>query len=326
MQMIFGFTVARSISVAAEFRIADYLKDGPKTADELAQLSSVHPRSLYRLLRALAGSGVFAEDSAGRFTLTELGDLLRTDHPESLRGFAELMADAVNFETWADLSYSVKTGEPAFPHRNNALWFEWLGHNPEEAKRFHDAMTSLSAGAVAAVVEAYDFSGISRLVDVGGGHGFLIASVLSKYPSMRGIVYDDPKVVEGANEVLRTLGVSERTELIGGNFFTSVPAGGDGYILKHIIHDWSDDECVTILRHCQTVMPVSGKVLIVEMVIPEPNLPSISKLLDLQMLLFLTGCERTAKEYEGLLNEAGFDLQRIVPTASPYSIVEGVKR
>jgi hypothetical protein len=143
---------------------------------------------------------------------------------------------------------------------------------------------------------------------------------------MRGIVYDDPKVVEGANEVLRTLGVSERTELIGGNFFTSVPAGGDGYILKHIIHDWSDDECVTILRHCQTVMPVSGKVLIVEMVIPEPNLPSISKLLDLQMLLFLTGCERTAKEYEGLLNEAGFDLQRIVPTASPYSIVEGVKR
>jgi hypothetical protein len=326
MQMIFGFTVARSISVAAQFRVADYLKDGPKTADELAQFSGVHPRSLYRLLRALAGIGVFAEDSSGRFTLTELGELLRSDHPESLRGFAEMMADAVNFETWADLPFSVKTGQPAFPHRNNALWFDWLEHNPEEAKRFHDAMTSLSAGAVAAVVEAYDFSGISKLVDVGGGHGFLIASVLSKYPSMRGVVYDDPKVIEGANEVLRALGVSERGELIGGDFFTSVPTGGDAYILKHIIHDWSDDECVTILRHCHKVMPAGGKILIVEMVIPEPNVPSISKLLDLEMLLFLTGRERTEKEYGELLGQAGFDLQRIVPTPSPYSVVEGVKR
>jgi hypothetical protein len=326
MEMIFGFTVARAISVAAEFRVADHLKDGPKTADELAQITRVHPRSLYRLLRALAGAAVFSEDNAGRFSLTELGDLLRSDHPQSLRGFVELIADKVNFETWADLSYSVQTGSPAFPHRYNAPFFEWLEHNPEEAKLFHDAMTSLSAGAVAAVVEAYDFSGISKLVDVGGGHGLLIASILSKYPSMTGVVYDDPKVVEGAKEVLRAHGVSERGAPIGGNFFAAVPAGGDAYILKHIIHDWSDDECVTILSHCHKVMPVGGKLLIVEMVIPEPNVPSIGKLLDLQMLVYLSGRERTSTEYGDLLNQAGFELKRIVPAGSLYSVVEGVKK
>jgi len=326
MQMIFAFTVSRAISVAAQFRVADHLKDGPKTCDELAQLTGVHPRSLYRLLRALAGAAVFSEDNAGRFSLTELGDLLRNDHPQSLRGFAELIADKLNFEIWADLSYSVQTGLPVFPHQRNMPFFEWLEHNPAEAKLFHDAMTSLSAGAVAAVVEAYDFSGISKLVDVGGGHGLLIASILSKYPSMRGVVYDDPKVVQGAEEVLRAHGVSERGELIGGNFFTSVPGGGDAYILKHIIHDWNDDECVTILSHCHKEMPVGGKLLIVEMVIPEPNVPSIGKLLDLQMLVYLTGRERTSTEYGDLLSQVGFDLQRVVPTPSAYSVVEGVKK
>jgi len=326
LQMTFGFSVSRAISVAAQFRIADYLKDGPKTADELAQLAGVHPRSLYRLLRALSGAAVFSEDSAGRFSLTELSELLRSDHPQSLRGFAELIADALNFQIWADLSYSVQKGTPAFPHQHNMPFFEWLEHNPAQAKLFNDAMTSLSAGAVVAVVEAYDFSGISKLVDVGGGHGLLIASVLSKYPSMTGVVYDDPKVVEGAEQVLRAHGVSERGELIGGDFFSSVPAGGDAYILKHIVHDWSDDECLTILGHCHKVMPVGARVLIVEMVIPEPNVPSIGKLLDLQMLVNLTGRERTAKEYGELLNQAGFDLQRIVPTPSAYSVVEGIKR
>ena len=326
MQMIFGFTVARALAVAAQFRIADYLKDGPKTADELAQFAGVHPRSLYRLLRALSGASVFSEDSAGRSSLTVLSELLRSDHPQSLRGFAELMADTLNFQIWADLAYSVQTGNPVFPHQHNMFFFEWLEQNAAEARLFHEAMTSLSAGAVAAVVEAYDFSGITKLVDVGGGHGLLIASILSKYPLMRGVVYDDPKVVEGAREVLEAHGVAERAELIGGDFFASVPAGGDAYILKHIIHDWNDDECATILGHCHKVLPVGGKVLIVEMVIPEPNVPSIGKLLDLQMLVYLTGRERTGKEYGDLLSQVGFDLQRIVPTLSPYGVIEGIKR
>jgi O-methyltransferase domain/Dimerisation domain len=326
MQIIFAFALSRSISVAAQFHIADHLRNGPKTTEELSHLTGVHPRSLYRLLRALAGAGIFSEDATHSFSQTELSELLRSDHPESLRGFAEMMADAVNFETWADLPYSIETGNPAFPHKHNEPWFTWLEQNPTEAKLFHDAMTSLSAGAVAAVVEAYDFSGISKLVDVGGGHGMLLSSVLSKYPNMKGIVFDDPKVVSGAREMLGERGVSERCELSGGNFFESVPSGGDAYILKHIIHDWSDDECVTILRHCHNAMLSNGKVLIVEMVIPDPNVPGISKLLDLQMLLFLTGRERTAEEYQALLGRAGFDLKRIVPTASPYSVIEGVKK
>ena len=326
LEMIFGFMISRSIAVAAHFGIADLLKDGPKTSDEIALTIGAHPRSLYRLLRALAGAGIFAEAADGRFSLTPLGELLRSDAPESLRGFAATLADEVNFEVWADLPYSIQNGEPVVPHKFGMPWFEWLGQHPIKAKEFHDAMTSLSTGAVAAVLQAYDFSGINKLVDVGGGHGFLLASVLSKYPNMKGVLYDAPAVVAGAKELLTEHGVAERCETVGGDFLESVPAGGDAYILKHIIHDWSDEECLKILNHCRAGMPAGGKVLIVEMVIPERNVPAVSKFLDLQMLVFLTGCERTEKEYRALLDAAGFELTRIVPTPSTYSVIEGVRK
>jgi O-methyltransferase domain/Dimerisation domain len=326
MEMIFGFALSRSIAIAAQFGVADLLKDGPKSAGELAERIGTHPRSLYRLLRALSGAGIFAEETDGRFSPTPLSELLRSDAPESLRGFAAMMADKVNFETWAELPYSIETGKPAFPHKFNMPWFAWLEQNPVDGKAFHDAMTSLSAGAVAAVVNVYDFSGITKLVDVGGGHGLLLASVLSKYPNMKGVLYDDPKVIAGAERLLAAQGVADRCEITGGDFFRSVPADGDAYILKHIIHDWSDEECLTILRHCHDGVTANGKVLIVEMVIPEPNVPGISKLLDLEMLLFLTGRERTGAEYKELLDRAGFELTGIVQTASPYSVIEGKRR
>jgi hypothetical protein len=326
MEMIFAFTLSRSIAVAAEFGIADLLKDGPKSADELAQAVGAHPRAFYRMLRALAGAGVFAEEADGRFTLTPLSELLRGDNPESLRAFAALMADEVNFEMWAGLPYSIRTGKPVVPHKLGMPWFDWLAQNPAKGKAFHDAMTSLSAGAVAAVLNAYDFSGINKLVDVGGGHGLLLAMVLSKYPGMRGMLYDAPPAVGGAAEVLAAHGIADRCEIAGGDFLESVPAGGDAYILKHIIHDWSDEECVTILGHCHAGMAVGGKVLVVEMVIPERNVPAISKFLDLEMLLFLTGRERTEAEYRDLLERAGFELTKIVATPSPYSVIEGVRR
>lgn len=326
MDMIFGFTLSRSIAIAAQVKVADQLKDGPKTADEIAAATGSHPRSLYRLLRALAGAGVFSEGDDGRFSLTPISELLCSDAPESLRGFAELMADDVTFETWAQLPYSIETGQPAFPHKNGMLWFDWLEQNPVVGTRFHNAMTSLSAGAVAAVINSYDFSGINKPVDVGGGHGLLLASVLSKHPEMRGILFDDPKVVAGAKEILTAHGVEDRCEIVGGDFFQTAPAGGDVYVLKHIIHDWSDDECVTILGHCHRGMTSGGKVLIVEMVVPEPNVGGISKWLDLHMLLFLTGRERTESEYRELLARSGFELTRIVPTNSPYSVIEGMRR
>jgi len=326
MEMIFGFALSRSIAVAAQLGVADLLKDGTKSADELAEIIGAHPRSLYRMLRALAGAGIFSEEADQRFSLTPLGEPLCSDAPESLRAFAAMMADHVNFETWAQLPYSIQTGKPAFPHKFGMRWFAWLEQNPAEGKVFNDAMTSLSSGAVAAVVSAYSFSGIKKLVDVGGGHGRLLASVLSKYPEMKGVLYDAPAVIKDANDVFVALGVGDRVEAIGGDFFQSVPAGGDAYILKHIIHDWNDEDCLKILGHCRAGMKAGGKVLLVEMVIPERNAPSIGKFLDLQMLLFLTGCERTEAEYRTLLNRAGFDLTRIVRTPSPYSVIEGLRK
>ena len=326
MEMIFGFALSRSIAVAAQFGVADLLKDGPQSANDLARSIGAHPRSLYRMLRALAGAGIFAEEADGRFSLTPLSQLLRSDVPQSLRAFAALMADEMNFETWAQLPYSIQNGKPVIPHKFGISWFAWLEQHPVEGKAFHDAMTSLSAGAVAAVVSAYDFSGINKLVDVGGGHGLLLASVLSKYPNMKGVLYDAPAVSRGAKDVLVAHGVAERCEVVGGDFFQSVPEGGDAYILKHIIHDWSDEECLTILGHCHARMMPGGKVLIIEMVIPERNVPAVSKFLDLEMLLFLTGRERTAAEYGALLNHAGFELTRIVSTPSPYGVIEGVRK
>jgi hypothetical protein len=326
MDMIFAFTLSRSIAVAAEFGIADLLKAGPKSTEELAQAIGANPAALYRMLRALAGAGVFAEETDGSFSLTPLSELLRGDNPESLRAFAALMGDEVSFQMWAELPYSIQTGKPAAPHKLGMPWFGWLEQNPVKAKAFHDAMTSLSGGAMAAVLSAYDFSGIKTLVDVGGGHGLLLATVLSKYPDIRGVLYDAPPVVAGAAELLAAHGVADRCNAVGGDFLESVPAGGDAYILKHIIHDWSDEECVTILRHCNAGMAASGKVLIVEMVIPERNVPGISKLLDLEMLLLLSGRERTETEYRDLLGSAGFELTRIVPTPSPYSVIEGMRR
>jgi hypothetical protein len=326
MEMIFGFALSRSIAVAAHLGVADLLKDGPKSAHELAPAISAHPRSLYRLLRALAGAGIFAEDADGRFSLTPFSELLRSDSPQSLRAFAAMMADEVNFQMWAELPYSIESGKPAAPPKLGMPWFDWLEQNPTKAKEFNDAMTSLSAGAGAAVVSAYDFSGINKLVDVGGGQGLLLASILAKYPQMRGVLYDAPSVIAGAHEVLTAHGVANRCDTVSGDFFQSAPAGGDAYILKHIIHDWSDEECITILSHCHAGMNPGGKVLIVEMVIPEPNVPAVSKFLDLQMLLFLSGRERTEAEYRTLLDRAGFELTRVVPTPSPYSVVEGVKQ
>ena len=196
LEMISGFTLSRSIACGGTIWNRRSSQSGPKTADELALAISAHPRSLYRLLRALAGAGIFAEDGDGRFTLTPLAEPLLSDAPESLRAFAATLADEVNFAVWADLPYSIQNGEPVVPHEFGMTWFEWLGQHPVKAQEFNDAMTSLSAGAAAAVIKAYDFSGINKLVDVGGGHGLLLASVLSKYQNMTGVLYDAPQVVK----------------------------------------------------------------------------------------------------------------------------------
>jgi hypothetical protein len=222
------------------------------------------------------------------------------------------------------LDYSVQTGTPAFDKVHGMPIFEYYPTHPKSGQIFNDAMTSMSLGSSMAVMQAYDFSGINKLVDIGGGHGFLLASVLQKYPTMTGILYDTASIVEEAKGLLEKHGVTNHCDTVGGNFFESAPSGGDAYMMKHIIHDWNDEECVTILKNCRKGITEGGKLLVIEMVVPPGNEPSLSKLLDLQMLAVLPGCERTEEEYSTLFSAAGFKLTRIVPTMSPYSVIEGV--
>jgi len=324
MHMLFGFAASRAIGVAGELCIADLLEDGPKTAEELAQQTKVHARSLYRLLRACASVGVFSEDNEKRFSLTPLAEPLLSNAPGSLRAFAVMITTDWQYQTWAELPYSVKTGKPVFDKVHGMSSFEYFWSNEKAGKEFNDAMTSISAFTCEAVLNSYDFSTSSNLVDVGGGHGLLLASILKRYPHIKGILFDTPTIVEAAKELIDSHGVADRCERVGGDFFQSVPPGGDTYIMKHIIHDWNDEQCVTILKNCRNAMITNGKILVVEIVLPEDNEPSIGKFLDLQMLVNLPGCERTEAEYRILFDKAGFELSRAIPTISPFSIVEGI--
>ncbi|MDN5753684.1 MAG: acetylserotonin O-methyltransferase [Nitrosospira sp.] len=323
MQMIFGFMTTQAISVAARLSLADLLKDGAKNADELAQATGTQARPLYRILRALASVGIFAEDDAGRFRLTPLAKPLQSDTPESLRDFSIFIGADWHWRAWGDLFGSAETGQPAFERIYGKAYFDYLGENAAPAQIFNDAMTSLSTAASAAVADGYDFTGINRLVDVGGGHGMLLSSILEKYPQMSGALIDAPSVIAGTKEAIEARGLAERCDAVGGDFFVSVPAGGDAYIMKHIIHDWNNERASAILQNCHRKMPENGKLLVVEIVIPEGNVPSLGKLLDLEMLVLLHSYERTEAEYRELFERSGFRLTRIVPTKSAYSVIEG---
>jgi len=324
MQMIFGFVTTQAISVAARLGLADLLNDGAKAVDELAQATGAQVRPLYRILRALASAGIFAEDAAGRFSLTALAEPLRSNTPNSLRDFSIFIGADWHWRAWGDLFGSAQSGLPAFERIYGKAYFDYLGENTGPAKVFNDAMTSMSTTASAAIIDGYDFSGINTLVDVGGGHGMLLCSILEKYPQMNGILIDAPSVITGTKEAIAARGLSPRCEAIAGDFFTSVPAGGDAYIMKHIIHDWNEERASTILQCCRRQMPREGRLLIVEMVIPEGNAPSFGKLMDLEMLVLLHSYERTEAEYRELFDQSGFNLTRIVPTKSAYSVIEGV--
>jgi ubiquinone/menaquinone biosynthesis C-methylase UbiE len=326
MQMLFGLTTSRAIGVAAELYIADKLKDGPKSARELAEQADVHAPSLYRVLRACASVGVFSEDNEKRFSLTPLAEPLLSDAPGSLRAFAVMFTTDWQFQTWAELPYSVKTGKPAFDKVFGVPMFDYFWQNPKAGKEFNEAMTSNSAFAGEAVLNSYDFSGAAKVVDVGGGHGILLASIVKKYPHLNGILFEVPAIAKEAKSLLDAHGVAESCAIVSGDFTESVPAGGDIYILKHIIHDWNDEQCISILANCRRAMAPGGKVLVIEMVLPEGNEHSLGKFLDLQMLLFLPGCERTEAEYRVLFDKAGLQLSKVIPTPSPFSIIEAIAK
>jgi len=320
-QMISGAWVTQMIHGAAELGVADQLASGERPVEELAEACGAESDGLFRLLRGLASLGIFQETAPRHFALTPLAELLRSDHPQSMRQFAR-MVGGEHYLGWADLLYSVRTGEGAFRHRYGMSVFEWYQQNPDRGAIFDGAMGDHSRAQIEALLTGYDFSGITHLVDVGGGRGLLVQKVLAAYPALRGTVFDQPQVVAPVAVPPELAG---RLSVQGGDFFAGVPAGADAYLLKHIIHDWGDDACLRILQHIRAAMASGARVLLVEQVIPPGNAPFPGKLLDLNMLVMTEGGrERTPSEYASLLGKAGLSLQRIVPTPSPVSVVEAV--
>jgi ubiquinone/menaquinone biosynthesis C-methylase UbiE len=323
-QLITGYWMTQMVYVAAKLELADKLKAGPQTAEQLAQATGTHAKSLYRLLRALAGVGVFAEDAQHRFGLTPLGETLRKDVPGSQWAMAAMTGEE-HYQAWGELLYSIRTGEKAFEKLYQTPCFDYLSQHEEKAKVFDLAMVSIHGRETGAMLEAYDFSGITTLADVGGGNGSLITAVLQKYPKLKGMLYDLPGVIARAKSNLAAAGLAERCQAIPGNFFETVPPGADAYLMRHIIHDWNDAQCTQILRNIHRVLPAHGKVLVVESVIRPGNDFDFAKMLDLTMLLIPGGQERTEEEFRTLFTGAGFKLNRIVPTPSDMCVLEAVK-
>jgi hypothetical protein len=318
-----GACVAGAVSCLAQLGIPDLIEATPKSVEELARQIGADPQALYRLMRATASVGVLSEGPDGKFSQTPMSKVLRSNAIPSLRAFAIMGGREWHGRGWSHLEYCVRTGKQALDQIYGAHVFEFLKQHPEEGQIFNDAMTELSMIDGPAVAEAYNFAGIRSIVDVGGGHGFLLATILERNPHMRGTLYEVPHVVEGAkNGPLKPL--MERCIFASGDMFSSVPAGADAYIMKHIIHDWPDEPCVQLLKACRKGVNSGGKLLVVDSVIQPGNEFSPGKFLDLQMLIFPSGCERTEKQFRDLFAAAGWRLSRIIPTVASDSIVEAV--
>ncbi len=322
LQIISGFWISRAVYAIAKLGIPDLLKSGPKTAAELASATKMHAPSLFRILRALVSVGILNSAEGGRFAQTPISETLVTDAPGSLRWFAVSELGQEHYPAWGNLMHSLKTGEIAFDNFFGVDIWTYFQQNPEDGAVFNNSMSSVTEVTNEAITSRYDFSGFDRIVDVGGGHGGLITEILKANPKLKGVLFDAEEVVQGARSKLEAAGVANRCETVAGDFFKSVPAGGDAYIMKWIIHDWNDEKAITILRHCRNQMSPNSRLILIDCVVPETDEPDFSKFIDMNMLVMTGGKERTAKEFEQLLGSAGFKLLRVIPTDLPTSIVE----
>jgi hypothetical protein len=311
-----------------QLEIADRLSAGPRPVSELAREAGTAEDALYRVLRALASVGVFEEKpatsgQASRVFELNLAARMLCKGPRSMRDMGLFITSPFHFRVYAELLHSVTTGQPAVQKVTGMPVFEYFAGQPAFSALFNNAMTAFSAAVIPAVIDAYDFSGIDVLVDVAGGHGQVLTSVLQHYPAMRGVLFDLDHVIAGAGPLLKAAGVGDRVRTEYGDFFTAVPRG-DAYIMKHIIHDWDDADALTILRNIRTQLEgqPQGRVILVESVIPSDNSPNFGKLIDLEMMLMPGGRERTAAEFKSLFERAGFSTMRVVPTEAPLWVVE----
>ena len=322
MQFIVGKWISKPIYVAAELGIADMLAEGSKSIEEIAQISQAHAPSLYRMMRALASVGIFIETEDKRFELTPMAECLKTG---AMRSIALMFNSDWSDKAWGYFMDSVKTGGTAFEKAHGMPVSDWLEENPRAAEVFNEANAVKAVNSHRAIVDVYDFSGIHTLTDVGGGLGVLMAEILIANPLMNGVVADIPSVIQKAGKIILSRGLEDRCKTVECDFFKSIPTGSDAYLMSNILHDWSDEQCHIILKNCHKAMKPDSKLLIVEMVVPSGNQPSIAKLLDLEMLVTTGGCERTEKEFKILLKTSGFKLSRTIDTKESISIIEGIR-
>jgi C-methyltransferase len=322
MEMIIATWTSQAITVAAQLGVADALANGPLPIEELAAQVGADADALRRLLRALISKGIFRLRRDGRYELNSLAGTLRSDAPISMTWAAQFYGSAEQRERWTLMVDSIRTGSTVVPALRGKESFDYFAGQPELAELFNQTMTSVSELTDGTVVAGYDFGAYPTIVDVGGGHGPLLAAILAAAPGSRGVLYDLPSVVASAPNLLRDNKVADRVRIAEGSFFDSVPSGGDAYILKNIIHDWPDEKAVQILRNVRSAAGPRATVLLVELVIPKHDRDFPGKWVDLEMLLNLGARERTAAEYRELLSQAGFQMTRVVRTASPLSVVE----
>lgn len=324
VEMVMAQCVSRLIHLTAKLKLPDYLAEGPKTAEELAQRTATHAPTLYRVMRTLASLGLFTEDHTHRFALQPLGEVLKSGTPS--HATALIMGGEMVARSLDNLLYAVQTGKTGFQNSFGMPLFDWLASHPAEASLFDQTMVGIHGMEPPAVAAAYDFSVFKTVADVGGSTGNLLTTILARHPAPRGILFDLPHVVRDAPACIAQRGLTDRIQIETGSFFDRVPPGADAYILSHIIHDWNQEQCLTILGHCRRAMSPAGRLLLVEMVLPPGDTPHPGKMLDMVMLTIPGGEERTEAQYADLLDKAGFRLTRVVPTASPVSIVEAEPR
>ncbi len=325
MQLLFGKQLTYSLSGVARLGVADHMGKTGRAVEELAAKVGAHAPSLYRVMRMLASLGVFKESPPRHFALTPVGELLKTDAPVSLRYMAMMFGEEFSTRAYAHFTECLRTGGDGVSEAYGKDIWQVLAEHPAQCEVFQNAMTANSSGSVPAMVEAYDFGGIERIADVGGGHGLLLGSILRSAPKMQGILFDRPEVV-GSLPKSAFAGLEGRVAVEGGSFFERVPDGCDAYIMKHIIHDWDDEHCRTILSLMRERLPKGGRVLVCEMVVSDDPGPTPAKMLDIEMLVMTVGGkERTEAEFAELFASAGLRLNRIVPTTRPIAVIEAVK-
>jgi hypothetical protein len=320
-----GYVLSAALQTAVKLGVADLMAAGPRSTSDLAAATGTNEDALYRTLRALAMVGLFQEVDGRRFALTPASDLLRQDR-RALYSMALWITSPFHFRVYANMLDAVRTGTPASEKTIGMPMFEYLSRDTELSEIFNNAMTAFSETVAPAVLEVYDFSDVGVLVDVAGGHGGILTSILHKYPKMRGILMDIDHVVAGARPKISGMNLQDRCEAVAGDFFKAVPSGGDAYIMKHIIHDWDDERASVILKNIRAALAGNpqGKLILLEAVIQPGSGPDLMKLMDLEMLMMPGGRERTADEFRALFARSGFEMTRIVKTQSLLNVIEGV--